>query len=641
MKIAGILRSFLCDYDVIKNEGVMEFRKIYIKRLLPILGIILVLILTLIGHEALKAQAQVADTKEELRQIKNTNEKIDEDELKRELSEEVKDAVMAIFDEKMQTINLADFFTEEDWNLIFERIETNLIENESFGGGEGTLSEEQKGIINSLISDALTLYSQMNMNAELNEVAKTEIGTLIDDAIARAMEGMNSKVEQDMSDMKNDLVMTDDEKNELVKEISEMVQHDILAYVTEHIQLIYDGESEEQTQQKELVCEKEEHVHSDECYTRELICEIEESEEHTHGDECYEYELICDKEGHSHDDECYKEVVLDEGNDKSDGNSPCVHVHVDYLLTDDDRSKIVEDILNGTDLARVLSSVFYQEIEKTMTDIVKEKMYEAVLDSLSLRLDEIINASLEGIENRLLDVEASMSVLRNEMDELSGQVAGLEKGSQTIRFNDVTGMIECLSGGEWKSFMSASSIWISRGLIYSSGRKCENFTGFEPFAIATGTISYSEIGSALRFFSNAPYTPGVGYQNIYTTDPSKPFEFMAEYNTLRVDYGLVATEDDVSHRKSNGSYVSCPFYHTPTLTIQIIDYTTKDVYSSRTVSSSKASLAQGVIELPLPENPYYIKAYYSYWLSGTSEGEAAGRGTSAAAYIYSMQCVKK
>ena len=619
----------------------MEFRKIYVKRLLPVLGIILILILTLIGHEALKAQAQVADTKEELRQIQNTKDKIDEEELKRELSEEVKAAVVSIFDEKMQTINLADFFTEEDWNLIYERIETNLNENEAFGGAKDTLSEEQKGIINSLISDALTLYSQMNMNAKLNDAAKIEIGTLIDEAITGAMDEMSSKVEQDMSDMKNDLVMTEDEKQELVKEISDRVQHDILEYITEHIQLIYDGDSDSQTNQKELVCEKEEHVHSDECYTRELICEIEESEEHPHSDECYEYELICDKEEHIHNDECYKETSLDDGDNTSDKATPCVHVHVDYLLTDDDRSKIVADILNGTDLAGVLSSVFYQDIEKTMTDIVKDKMYEAILESLTNRVDEIIADFLEGIEDRVSGVEGEMSLLKREMDELSGLVAGIEKGSQTIRFNDVTGMIECYSGGEWKSFMSASSIWVSKGLIYSAGRKSDNFSGFQPFAIASRTISYSETGSALQFYSNQSYSPGISASNTYTTDPNKPFEFMAEYNTLRIDYGMVATNTYVSHHKSNGSYEKCYYYHIPTLTIQVIDFTTKDVYSSKTVTTSSASLSQGVIELALPNNPYYVKATYSYGLSGTSQGEASGKGTSAAAYIYSMQCVKK
>jgi len=614
----------------------MEFRKIYVRRLLPVLGIILVLVLTLIGHEALKAQAQVADTKEELRQIKNDNNGLDEDILKAELSDEVKAAVEAIFNDKLQTLNLADYFSEDDWKLISERIEQNILNGEINGYDSSKLSEEQKAIVDSLISDALSLYSQMNMTASLNDTAKSEVSALIDEAIQREIEEMYKKVGQDMSDMKNELVMTDEEKAELVDEISKEVLHDVLAYVTEHIQILYDGENGEI--ERELVCEKEEHVHDDECYKRELVCELEEDEDHTHTDECYEYELICEKEEHVHDDDCYENK---EGGGGSSGSSPCVHVHVDYLLTDEDRSEIVADILAGTDLAGVLSGVFYEEIEKTMTDIVKDKMYEAILESLSQRLDEIIAESLSGIEDRLSEAENSVSEMKNELNLLAGDIEGLERGTQTIRFNDVTGMIECYSGGTWKNFMSASSIWVSKGLIYSAGKKDENFSGFKGFAIASPTISYTETSSALQFMGANSYSPGVSAQNIYTTDQTKPFEFMAEYNTLRIDYGIVATNTYVSHHKSNGSYEKCYYYNIPSFTIEVIDYTTKNVYSSRSATTSSSSLTQGVMELPLPSNPYYIKAYFYYGLSGTSQGEASGKGTSSAAYIYSMQCVKK
>lgn len=65
-----------------------------------------------------------------------------------------------------------------------------------------------------------------------------------------------------------------------------------------------------------LVCGQDEcegHTHTDDCYTDEkiLVCELEENEEHTHGEECYETEHIlqCDKQetpGHTHTDACYE-----------------------------------------------------------------------------------------------------------------------------------------------------------------------------------------------------------------------------------------------------------------------------------------------------------------------------------------------
>lgn len=56
----------------------------------------------------------------------------------------------------------------------------------------------------------------------------------------------------------------------------------------------------------DLVCGLEEHVHSEECYEKKLICE----EEHEHTDECYEMILICGKEEHKHTEDCYAPVSV-------------------------------------------------------------------------------------------------------------------------------------------------------------------------------------------------------------------------------------------------------------------------------------------------------------------------------------------
>ena len=61
------------------------------------------------------------------------------------------------------------------------------------------------------------------------------------------------------------------------------------------------------------ICGKEEHVHTDACYTEQktLICETEEFPAHVHTETCYtEIETqICTQEestGHSHGDGCYE-----------------------------------------------------------------------------------------------------------------------------------------------------------------------------------------------------------------------------------------------------------------------------------------------------------------------------------------------
>ncbi len=65
-----------------------------------------------------------------------------------------------------------------------------------------------------------------------------------------------------------------------------------------------------------LVCgqeESEEHQHTEECYQPEsvLVCGQEESEGHTHGEECYTKQLSCGKEEHQHEEECYIDKSAD------------------------------------------------------------------------------------------------------------------------------------------------------------------------------------------------------------------------------------------------------------------------------------------------------------------------------------------
>ncbi len=59
----------------------------------------------------------------------------------------------------------------------------------------------------------------------------------------------------------------------------------------------------DESEEYELICDIEEHTHTDECYT--LICE-DDSEDHEHTEDCYE--LICGMEEHQHDDGCYAEI---------------------------------------------------------------------------------------------------------------------------------------------------------------------------------------------------------------------------------------------------------------------------------------------------------------------------------------------
>ena len=56
-----------------------------------------------------------------------------------------------------------------------------------------------------------------------------------------------------------------------------------------------------------LICQLEEHTHDDACYSevKTLTCGREESEGHHHSDACYEKVLVCGKDVHTHSKDCY------------------------------------------------------------------------------------------------------------------------------------------------------------------------------------------------------------------------------------------------------------------------------------------------------------------------------------------------
>ena len=89
-----------------------------------------------------------------------------------------------------------------------------------------------------------------------------------------------------------------------------------------------------------LVCTLEEiapHLHTSECYERELVCGLEESAGHVHTEECWaeETELVCGLDEHVHGPECYELALVcgeDEAMPEYDEAGELVdpgHVHIE------------------------------------------------------------------------------------------------------------------------------------------------------------------------------------------------------------------------------------------------------------------------------------------------------------------------
>lgn len=57
------------------------------------------------------------------------------------------------------------------------------------------------------------------------------------------------------------------------------------------------------TMEDKLICEVKEHVHNENCYTDNFICE--DTDENKNDETCYELKLICEEKEHIHNDNCY------------------------------------------------------------------------------------------------------------------------------------------------------------------------------------------------------------------------------------------------------------------------------------------------------------------------------------------------
>ena len=82
----------------------------------------------------------------------------------------------------------------------------------------------------------------------------------------------------------------------------------------------------------EAFCGKQEHVHSEECQQKTLICNQEEICSHIHGESCLSKELTCGQEeqpGHAHEDACWTVEIT-----YSCGQSEEGHVHTEECATE-------------------------------------------------------------------------------------------------------------------------------------------------------------------------------------------------------------------------------------------------------------------------------------------------------------------
>lgn len=146
-----------------------------------------------------------------------------------------------------------------------------------------------------------------------------------------------------------------------------------------------------------LVCEKEEHTHSAECYgpSKELTCGLEETEGHKHDDSCYEVEevlkctlegdenhahsescyttkrtLVCPEEesaGHTHSDKCYKKELIC-GMEEHKHNKDCYETEIVEKTEETPGAEVSECTCGKEDGKHTEECPLYQEPETSGTE---------------------------------------------------------------------------------------------------------------------------------------------------------------------------------------------------------------------------------------------------------------------------------
>lgn len=151
--------------------------------------------------------------------------------------------------------------------------------------------------------------------------------------------------------------------------------------------------------QPQPICGLEEHTHGEDCYTRQLICGMEDTEGHTHTSECESQveALICGLEetkGHAHTDGCLAiETVLICGLEESAG-----HVHSDgcfmpgeeYIACGLDED---ENHTHTPDCMAVADSVLSCSIEGGTGHVHGDGCYETQDPYIACGLEEITSHS--------------------------------------------------------------------------------------------------------------------------------------------------------------------------------------------------------------------------------------------------------
>lgn len=162
-------------------------------------------------------------------------------------------------------------------------------------------------------------------------------------------------------------------------------------------------QTEETVEEQQLVCDKQEHIHTEECYEKEEEIEyVCGKEEHTHDTSCYNEnnELICGKEEHVHGSECEEYQLTDEDWQRVNETITLID---ELPLTEEIEGKLTELEEDEDQYNEYFEKIYHQVMEAYLLyiDIGEKLQLEVTNAEKLLALDWIYNVQLLSITNEI------------------------------------------------------------------------------------------------------------------------------------------------------------------------------------------------------------------------------------------------
>ena len=296
-------------------------------------------------------------------------------------------------------------------------------------------------------------------------------------------------------------------------------------------------QTEETIEEQQLVCDKQEHIHTEECYEKEEEIEyVCGKEEHTHDTSCYneDNELICGKEEHVHTNNCFTnlektndEIVIEENEEKNELNaqgedySICVKYSGQNVLPEDVTLNVMEVSEDSDEyedyLIRTIESI--EEIHD-ITDLSFVRFFNIEFLSEGKKVEPTAPIFVTITYNDLIEIDGEAKTVHFADDETEVIDVQVEQNENTTCFSHTQSSFSVIGNVVYRSASESSSLMSFKDSSHQVTFKIKNNEGnYEN--VGTGTYSVDENGKAYitseqaeTVFKGYGYKSALGASNI-------------------------------------------------------------------------------------------------------------------------------